>query len=343
MSDTDKSLQTIEPTSKALTYKDMYEIGKTFVASTYFGSDLDKISKAITKIMAGQELGVPPFASMRGINVIEGSPELSANLMASKIKASGKYDYEVVQKDSKHCKLRFIEIRGNDRVTLGEEEFNQVDACTQELMDPTCTEAPLKHNTRQITRYKRGGGTYTIEGCLCKDNWRKSPKAMFFARALSAGARTYCPDVFNGIAIYATDEITEAKEPPAREAIEAEIVTKPPADESESAQGSAAEESDAVDASDSVAEFAHDAARATEDHRNAGIPLPDPIDRSAVTDALVKLGLNNRGITGVIKTATGKLSMNKLDDEGWANLDMYIKQIEAGEAVLDPEWYEVDQ
>ena len=109
---------------KQLSYSEIEQISKAFVASGMFGRDVDKISKGITKIMAGQELGLAPFASMRAVHVIEGNATLSANTMAGMVKSSGRYDYEVKKKDLTGCDIDFFEIRNGKRVKIGSETLD---------------------------------------------------------------------------------------------------------------------------------------------------------------------------------------------------------------------------
>jgi len=158
-----------------LNYDQIEKLARAFVASGMFGRDMDKISKGITKIMAGQELGLAPFASMRAVHVIEGNATLSSNTMAAMVKASPKYDYEIVSKDNMACEIKFIEMRDGDRHDLGIQSFTIEDAQT----------AGLAH----------------------KNNWKNHPEAMIFARCVSNGVRTYCPDVFSGMAVYTPEEL----------------------------------------------------------------------------------------------------------------------------------------
>ena len=135
---------------KQLSYSEIEQVSRAFVASGMFGRDVDKISKAITKIMAGQELGLAPFASMRAVHVIEGNATLSANTMAGMVKSSGRYDYEVVKKEIDECVIDFYEIRKGKRVKLGTEKFDEAEAKAAQLLN--------------------------------KQNLQKYPKAMMFAR-----------------------------------------------------------------------------------------------------------------------------------------------------------------
>jgi hypothetical protein len=160
---------------KQLSYEEIEKVSKAFVASGMFGRDMDKISKGITKIMAGQELGLAPFASMRAVHVIEGNATLSANTMAGMVKSSGRYDYEVKKKEMDTCVIDFFEIRNGKRTKIGTESFDKEEARSA--------------------------------GLLNKQNWQKYPKAMMFARCISNGVRTYCPDVFSGMLVYTPDEL----------------------------------------------------------------------------------------------------------------------------------------
>jgi len=166
---------TTVPQNKVLDYAEIQQIGQAFVASGMFGRDIDRVSKAITKIMAGQELGMAPFAAMRAIHVIEGNATLSANTMAAMVKRSGHYDYEVVSKTAEVCEIAFFEVRAGVRRKVGNEIFTFEEAQTAGLTN--------------------------------KNNWRNYPKAMMFARCMSNGVRTYCPDVFNGMLVYTPDEV----------------------------------------------------------------------------------------------------------------------------------------
>jgi len=156
------------------------DIGRVLAESGFF-SDSKDASQAIVKVLAGQELGVGPITAMTGIHIIQGKPALSANLMAATVKRSGKYNYRVVELTNAICRLAFLERDGNRWVPIGESVFTIGDAQT--------------------------AGT---------QNLRKFPRNMLFARAMSNGAKWYCPDVF-GAPIYTPEELGAEEE-------EAEIV-----------------------------------------------------------------------------------------------------------------------
>ena len=139
-------------------------------ASGYFPDVSDK-AKAITKVMAGAELGLPPFASMSGIHIIQGKPVLGSNVIATLVKNDPRYDYKIKQCDDKACVLAWYE----DGKPVGEAGF-------------TIQEAQAA-------------------GLTSKDNWKKYTSDMLFARAISRGARRFAPGIFGGSPVYTPDEM----------------------------------------------------------------------------------------------------------------------------------------
>lgn len=152
------------------TIDDAERAARAMSASGFF-ADTRQASQAIVKILAGQELGFGPFASMTGVHIIQNKPVLSANLMAAAVKRTNKYNYRVIEMSEKACELAFFE--GGQEV--GKSRFTMEDAVKA--------------------------------GVASKDNWKKFPRNMLFARALSNGQKWYAPDVFNGATVYTPDEL----------------------------------------------------------------------------------------------------------------------------------------
>ena len=153
--------------------QEISEIGKVMAASGFF-EDARQANQAIVKVLAGRELGFGPFASMTGIHIIKGKPVISANLYASAIRASGRYDYKVIRLDDTGCELAFFE-NGKE---VGRSSFTDKDAKAAGLVKPD-------------------------------SNWSRFPRNMYFARALSNGVKWYAPDVFGGATVYAPGELGE--------------------------------------------------------------------------------------------------------------------------------------
>lgn len=219
---------------------DIRRISNIFVQSGMFKGDkhLDaqtRMYQAGVKIIAGVEFGIQPFAAMRGINIINGNAEMSANLMAAKVKSHPKYDYKVKQWDNDGCVILFYEIPRpgaprDEWYELGESSFNGDDAKQAKLNG---------------------------------DNWQKFARNMYFARAMSNGVRIHCPDIFYGAPVYVEGEISAEVTPeasqPAPEPLEAElvrdVVDEEPQDEAETV---------VVDDSGEVAADIEDAAETSE-------------------------------------------------------------------------------
>ena len=60
-----------------LSVNEMMNIGELFAQSGLF-ADIRGAAQATTKIIAGQELGIPPFAAMNGFHIIKGKAAMGA-------------------------------------------------------------------------------------------------------------------------------------------------------------------------------------------------------------------------------------------------------------------------
>lgn len=154
----------IVPVSKLQT-SEIMSTAKAFYESGMF-LDIKSAAQAVVKIQAGQEIGIPPFAAMSGIHIIQGKPTIGAGLIASRIKGSGKYDYEVKEQTEKICSIDFYQ----GKKMIGNSTFTIEDA--------------------------KKAGTKNVD---------KFPRNMLFARAISNGVKWYCPDVFAG-PVYTPEE-----------------------------------------------------------------------------------------------------------------------------------------
>jgi hypothetical protein len=148
------------------------------VANAFADSGLFKVSQrggsprsftpqeCFAVIMAGQSLGLGPFPSMQQFHMIEGRPEMSANLQAYFLKSSPKYDY----------RAEFIYNPGGE-----------ADACQVIVYDKTKGESiGVSLFTRAMAEKAglvRSGG-----------NWDKYAQNMLFARAISNAVAWHAPD-----------------------------------------------------------------------------------------------------------------------------------------------------
>jgi len=140
---------------------------------------------AVVVIQAGAELGLPPMAALRGVQLIKGKVTLAADVqLALMIRAGVRYRW--VEATAERAELR-LQRHGQDPHSS---VFTIADA-------------------------KRAG--------LNGDNWRKYPAAMLRARAISAAGRAYMPDVLAGV--YTPEELTAAGVSPGGVVVVPEPVT----------------------------------------------------------------------------------------------------------------------
>lgn len=155
-------------------FDDVERAAKAMSASGFF-PDSKEFAKAVVKVLAGRELGFGAFASMSGVAVIQGKPVVGANLTAAAIKQTGKYNYRVLTHTDQECNIAFYEGGMDENHCVGVSRFTMDDA--------------------------------KAAGLTNKDNWKKYPRNMLFARAISNGQKWYAPDVYNGVTVYTPDEL----------------------------------------------------------------------------------------------------------------------------------------
>jgi hypothetical protein len=162
------------------------DLSKIYYESGMF-TDAKSAAQAFVKIQAGQEIGLSPFASMSGINVIVGKPTFGAGVIASAVKNSAKYDFKVKELTDLICSIDFFE----GKEFIGNSTFTIADA------------------KKQATK-----------------NLEKFPRNMLYARAMSNGQKWFCPDVFQ-MAVYVPEEMQEITENITHEIIETPTVQIP--------------------------------------------------------------------------------------------------------------------
>ena len=126
-------------------------------------------------ILAGRELGVGPMASLRSFYLVNGKLGMDASFVSGRMLAHG----------------------------IGLEWLSDTDECASvKLTRPGC--APYTSTFTRADAERAGlWGTAT---------WRKYPRAMLRARAITAGARAYAADAFSG-SVYTREELSSSDEP----------------------------------------------------------------------------------------------------------------------------------
>ncbi len=147
-------------------------------AQSRFFSDASEMAQAAVKIIYGMDLGFHPTASMTGIYIVKSRVTLSANMMAALINRSGTHRYRPVKISGTECNLLF-QFRNDDNKweNIGNSIFTIEDA-------------------------KQAG--------ILGDTYRKYPRNMLFARAMSNGAKWFVPECFHGVTPYLPEEVDDS-------------------------------------------------------------------------------------------------------------------------------------
>jgi len=167
------------------------------MAKSGFFDDAKSAHQAGVKIMAGMELGIPPVASVRGIDIIDGNTSLSSALVAALIKQHPYYDYKVKEVTDKRCEIAFYE--NGQLVGTASYSFEEAES---------------------VVAWEDANGEHSLTE---KNNWQNYPSDCLFARAISRGRRRFCPDVGQG-RLYTAEEMNASGEP---QVVDAEVVDGP--------------------------------------------------------------------------------------------------------------------
>ncbi len=217
------------------------DLAERFAKSSLLPKSMQgKAADVLVTIMAGQEMGLSPMASLRAIHVIEGKPVLSADGMIALVLGSGKAVY-----------------------------FERV-----EESDTSVTYETLRVGSKTPRRCTWTMQMAKVAGLNLKDNWRQYPRAMLASRAKSELARDVYPDVLAGV--YSDDEISTTERPAytpppsskfdTSDAVDAEIVEADVAREMNNGADSRERNAmSAIENAKSVAKMKSDVVKAIED------------------------------------------------------------------------------
>ncbi|MCK9250044.1 MAG: hypothetical protein M0P31_13855 [Solirubrobacteraceae bacterium] len=173
------------PTPSPQELETMERVASQLAASGMF-KDVRQAAQAFAKIALGRGLGLDPASSMTAIHIVEGKPELSANLQAAMLRQfrgpdGERYDYRVVAIGPDGCSLVF----------------------TRRWPDGTVEEIGASSFTREDAQRA---------GLANRGPWKTYPANMMFARAISNGVAWYAPEVTYGMRVYSDGEIDPGRE-----------------------------------------------------------------------------------------------------------------------------------
>lgn len=149
-------------------------MARAMVASGYF-RNVTSVAQAVVKMEMGKSLGISPVEAMQYLHIFttgadRTSIQLGYPLVGALIQRSGKYHFEVRVRTDTECEIDF------HRILAGGE-------------------------TKKI-----GTSRFTIEkaktaGLINKDVWKAYPDVMLYARALTHGAKAFCPEILGGAGV----------------------------------------------------------------------------------------------------------------------------------------------
>ena len=166
-------------------------LARAMVASGYF-KNIESVGQAITKIKLGQSIGLEPVEALQYLHIFnsgEGKYErtnivLGYPAVGAKIQRSGRYHFAVKAQTDAVCEIEFYRILGGGELrSLGVSRFTIEQATRAGLVS-------------------RGGD---------RGPWRTYPETMLYARALTNGAKRFCPEVLAGAGVYTEEPYIEGE------------------------------------------------------------------------------------------------------------------------------------
>lgn len=164
-------MQTVPQTfNEQMRFAEVVSQAKGMLPRAYEGNP----ANVLVAIQYGASLGIEPMAALQNIDVIQGTPTLSAKAVAAMVRANG------------------------HKLWMTEDEQNMSATCTIVRNDD-------KEHPVTVTRDKAWAQRM---GLLTKDNYKKQPTTMLMWRAVTACANRACPELFLGLGgAYTADEL----------------------------------------------------------------------------------------------------------------------------------------
>lgn len=162
---------------------------QAMIDNGYVPKSVDTPEKVIAILGYAEALGINPYVAMNNVDVIQGKPSLNINLYTTLAEQSG-IEWETI-KDFElketigQTKIFHTVIRFKKPVIL----FGKFYGFKSHDVDYTTADAAAAQ-------------------LLGKDNWKKHPRAMFWARCFTRGLRRIAPSVVLGM--YERSEIAES-------------------------------------------------------------------------------------------------------------------------------------
>lgn len=167
---TNQAIQTIPASNDYSDFELLHKTAKALVSTGFLPQSIKTPEQAIAIILTGRELGIGTMAALNTINVIQGKPTISPQLMLALIERSGQLENIQIEPHNGNAIRCTMKRRGRSPHT---EYFGETEAAAM--------------------------------GLAGKDNYKKQAATMYKWRAVAACARVVFPDVILGL--YLPDEM----------------------------------------------------------------------------------------------------------------------------------------
>lgn len=172
-----------------------YQMAEKLAVTSFVPQSLrGKPGDIAAAILAGSELGMKPMATLKSIDIIQGTPALRAHAMRAIVQQQG-HEIELVESTDTRCVMR----------------GRRKDSETWQTVEWAIDRARLM-------------------GLLGKDQWKKNPKGMLVARATGELSRLIASDALHGMA-YVSEELegtVHAELAPQKAPLSVAALTNPP-------------------------------------------------------------------------------------------------------------------
>lgn len=163
------------------------EQAEMLIKTKFLPTAITTAEQAIAIILTGRELGIPTMAALRSIDVIQGKPSVSPQLMLALIKRSGQL-----------------------------EDIN----LSSGVDGAICTMKRKGNLSHTVSFGPKEAKALGLDG---KDNYKKQAPTMYQWRAVAAAARAVFPDVILGL--YTPDEMGADVDVDSGESVDGEVVS----------------------------------------------------------------------------------------------------------------------
>lgn len=161
----------------------------TLIESKNLPTHIKTVEQAFTIAQMGKELGFPTMQAFHYIIPIQGKLTLSAKALGAILRKGG-------------IKYQTLE----DGVYVYQNGTSEKSDPSEKPVDRRTTIRFIRDNIEEICSFSWKDAE--LQGLTTKDNWKRMPKEMLYARCLSKGANRVGPDLTLGL--YTTEEMADS-------------------------------------------------------------------------------------------------------------------------------------